>query len=1114
MRCSRLLISSTLLILFSGAAQISSQDKREIFLKHSDELEVVLVNGRYLTHVKGNVVFETETGTIKCDSATWDKGRTTKLNGNVRFRDKEFQIDADSIDYNLRNRQALARGEKVELWSFTDSIYAVGTHAFFDRDKDFLVMHQRPLLYLRYPDSANMIEILADTIEYSAKDGRADARGNVNISSADLNATSQKAVFVKELDSLELTVDPVAVRGNSIVSGELITVIFDNGDINSINVLTSARAEFNEPVDNDSSFIDQSILEGREIHFYFSESELSSIVCFDQAYSWYYPSSRKDTMFHENSVSGDTIKFLTVGERLTEVQVMGGAIGKYLSGPISSREAGSSALIDTVDYKGLFINYNLEDSLIVLRQRTNVKSGTVLLNAHQVLFDTHKRIIEAYSAQGAIDSGLAHESPHELQPNSIPVILADRESEIFGDYMLYSIDTKKGRIFQSKTNYDEGYYYGEKLYREKPHIFYINDGRYTTCSADEPHFHFHSNNLKLMENNKLIARPVVFYLGRIPIFALPYYILPLEKGRHSGMLPFTFGNFQQGDRYVKNVGYYWAVSEYWDWQNSLDYIERQRTITLNSRINFAKRYVLNGYVAGSYTRATNYDAASATEFKSTRWISSAAYNHTISPSFSVRGYADFRSDATYFDDYSLSHEDRLNREAKSQVSFSKKFGNGVALSGLVTHYENFDLGKRTNDLPSMSASLPVIWPFGSSSVDKDGRTVQKWYQGFTFRYTPSFVNSSSRITIDSTGQRSRKEYMKMTHNPGIGLPNFKILKYFSFTPSFQYSETWFKIFPTDQSAAANVLAETYRTYSYSSSITARTDLYGTFYPHILGVTGIRHSVTPTFSFSYSPDINRFPSERAYVGGGAGSSKSRLIGVNLNQVIQAKYQSAEIEKSINVISVSSGFSYNLEQDTRPYSNLSTSFQSSAIPRITFNGNLVHSLYKPGTNELDFWSPSLESFRFETRFSFTGKSFIFDDPADRNTENGVDSPDQLRSLYGSPYSSASKGWLFSAAYGFSESGAGISYSKFSFFRFNLNFNLTPTTSISYSHDYDVDDGKTIHNSVRIARKIHCWSGSLYWVPIGSNRGFGFQLFVTAIPDIKIDNNHDSYLQAFQR
>ena len=341
-------------------------------------------------------------------------------------------------------------------------------------------------------------------------------------------------------------------------------------------------------------------------------------------------------------------------------------------------------------------------------------------------------------------------------------------------------------------------------------------------------------------------------------------------------------------------------------------------------------------------------------------------------------------------------------------------------------------------------------------------------------------------------------------------------KYVTLVPSFSYSETWIKVIQTDQSISANIDPKTYRTYSYSGSVSARTNLYGTFYPNVFGILGLRHTISPVISYSYSPDINKHPNVRSYVGGGARSAKSQSIGLNLNHLLQAKYKKGETENSVDLISINSGFSYNFEADTRRYSNLNTLFQSSAIPRITFSGSMVHSLYKPGTDEVDFWSPTLESFKLDASFSFSGKSFIFDDPADRGVQPGAETPNDLIQTRGGlpTFMSASHGWRFSAGYGYSESGTDLSFRKFSFFRFNLNFNLTPTTSFNYSHDYDVDDGKTIHNSVRIVRQLHCWSGSIYWVPIGSNRGFGFQLFVTAIPDIKIDNNHDSYLQAFQR
>ena len=1124
-KCKNILLSIIIASL-AGTTAIA-QKSGEIFLKHSNELEVVLENGRYITYVIGDVLFETETGTIRCDSAIWDKGKTIRLRGNIFYEDDKFSIRADSLLYNLKDKTADAFGQRVELWSFEDSLLAVGTQAMLDRENDSMYMENRPTLYFNYPDTASIIEVTADRIDFSSSSKKAVAVGNVEILSDDFRATAGSAVFDTDNDSLELKEQAVAFKNNSRLSGKLIAVTFIDNEISRISVIDSANAEFREPLKSDTTLSDNSILKGREIHLYFTDGQMSNAICFDQAFSWYYPAITNDSLFQENSISGDTIRFITENGELSQVQVTGGAIGRYISGPPEARETNEAGQIDTVDYKGNYIEYNLHDSLITLYGAADVKSGAVALTAFQILFNTGDRLIEAYSAQTAKDSGLSYKSKFRYQPNPVPVILADGDQDVFGDYLVYSTDTEKGRIYQSKTSYDEGVYYGKKLYREQTNIFYIDDGKYTTCSADEPHFHFRSSNLKLIEDDKLIARPVVFYLGRLPIFALPFYVLPLKKGRHSGMLAFDFGSFQQGDRYVRNIGYYWAASEYWDWQGSFDYIERQRTFTLNSRFNFRNRYVFDGYVSGSYTKVTSFEASTATEKERTRWITSGAYSHTFSPSFSIRGNADFRSDATYFDDYSLNRAEILNRSAKSQMSFSKKFGSGTSISGSVSHIENLDLGSRTNNLPILSVSLPTVWPFGSGSKDESGKIKQHWYNNFTFRYSPSLLNFSSRnpdtviqisgLDTTITITRSRKKYAKISHNPSIGLPTLKPFKYLILTPSFGYSETWFKINKTDQSDTANdgkpIEPTTYRTYSYSASISARTDLYGTFYPNILGLTGLRHTITPSVSYGYKPDINRHPEVRSYVGSGAGSVKSQSISVSVRQLFQAKYGRGDVQKNIDLISFNSGFSYNFEAATRPYSNLSTSFQSSAIPKINFNGSMVHSLYKPGTDEVDFWSPRLESFRIDARFTLSGKTFIFDERSEQNFKTGVTSPGQLES-FTAPRQSGSRGWQFSAAYGYSQSDRDATFRKFSFFRFNLNFNLTPTTRVRYTHDYDIDDSKTIYNSVNIVKQIHCWTGSLYWVPIGSNKGFGFKLFVTAIPDIKIDNNHSSYLNSLQR
>ncbi len=1129
-----------LVILLSLTASISVAQgtKREgLVLDHSDQFEVVMEKGGYVTYVVGHVKFKTSTGNIYCDSARWQKGDNVRLNGNVLVDDKDYRLKGDSVFYNTKAEDMLALGRQVELWSYKDSLYAVGQQAYYRRPDKYFVMENRPTLYINYPDTAAMIEVVANTLRYDADSKDAQAIGDVKITSKEFGAHSNCARMKTNGNVLDLFDQPTATRGESTIAGNLISVYFQNKALEYIDVIDSAHGEFKEPVDSTKGYFDKSLLKGQRIQMFFAQGKMSSILTYGQAYSWYYPSPRGGTDTQENSVSGDTIRFTVNDEKLQKVDVIGGAIGSYLSGKIVAKDSVAVKEVDTVDYKGRWIEYAVMDSVISLHESAHVNSGTVSLDAHEIQFDTRENLIKAYS--GYLDTlSDKYSMAAQIQPNFIPVVLKDKNEEIFGDYLLYSVNTEKGRIVQSKTNYQTGYYYGKKLFREQKDIFYVDQGRYTTCDAAEPHYNFYSSHMKLIENDKLIAKPVVFYIERIPIFALPYYVFPLKRGRHSGFLPFTFGQFERGERYVKNVGYYWAATQYYDFQGAFDYFEQSQTINFNGQFNYRIRYVLDGYLNGNYTRVTNYSTFVASESKRTRWTLRGAYNHTITPSFQVRASGDFQSDKSYYTDYSQNIDELLNRDTKSQISFSKRFSKSVSLTGNATHYVNLDKDTRTDQIPNLNLSLPTIYPFGSGGRDASGQVNQHWYQKLTVRYSPSLSNFASRSTIDSVfpgaidsiivdslGQPidttylqdtvshySRRKFTTISHNPSLTLPSIRLGNYLNIIPQFGYAETWIRVYETDQSLAAGInTSTTYRTYSYNASVSANTKLYGTVYPNMLGLLGFRQVLTPSVGYSYTPDINRHPNVRKYVGTGAASSKSSRLNFTLNQLYQAKVRQGAGEKNLELLSVTSSFGYDFEQPDRHLSDLGTSFQSSALPIISsLSGNMVHSFYKPGTNDVSFFKPYLNSFNVNATLNLMGKNFFFDDPS--GLPRGVDSASQLTQP--SPATATSTGWNLSATYSYSESGRGSNWYKSSFINLTLRFSLTPTTTVTYTQMYDIGRSVTVRNSVNIVKTLHCWSGSLYWVPVGSNRGFGFRLFVSALPEIKIDNNYGSFTQSLQR
>jgi len=1118
---------------------------RFLTIHHHDKMEIKfssVAGTPDTTFLYGSVVLETGSAMIYCDTAVYAWGSDIMLKGRVIVEGDDFQLAADStVLYDVRTNQGVAHGDYVELWSKQDSILAVGQHAFFDRDRDYFYMLERPTLYLNYPDSTDMIEGIADYIERDGAKAVAEAYGSVRINSNEMNSTSGCAVMHPEQHTLDLFDDPVVFRKQSEISGDFISICSDEGLLSEVDVIGAAHGEFVEQTDSTETRMDRSVLSGERITLGFQYGLLRLVTCTDQAYSWYFPAADSTAEKTENNVSGDTIKFWVLNEELYRVDVIGGAVGQLLSTTETQVDSTVLEVTDTTDYFAQQIVYSLRDSLITLNGAARTVSKTVSLEAHRIELDTKERVIEAFSASVTEDSLAADETFSEkLQPNVIPVVLQDGTERILGDHLRYSIATQKGRIVTSKSAYETGYFYGDEVHRQSRDIYYLDDCIYSTCDQDEPHFHFHSSHLKLIEGNKLLARPVVLYIGRMPILTIPYYVFPLKKGRHSGILPFSLGNIERGERYIRNVGYYWAASEYWDLKGGFDYYEVRNTLNAFGAITYNKRYAFDGALKGNYASETIYDYGFGREIDKTRWTLTAAHNHVFSPTFRISASGHIQSDPSFYTDYSSDLGQRLNRTIRSQVNFSKKFGGSVSVSGKVSHDDQLDAESRTDRLPDMSVSLPAIHPFGSGSTNDDGEQERHWYNELIMTYRPHLINFSERHMRDSTwivdidttiidtsilvdttsdtlSSRSRKQYARVDHSLRVNFPS-KIFSYLIFNPSFSYSENWYKIFQTDQSDRAGIDASSlYRAYAYDFGASLKTNLYGTVYPKILGLMGLRQVITPGLTYRFSPEINKHPEIRSYAGGGsANTNRSQSVSLSLGQLYQTKVLLGDQERNFDLISINSGVSYDFEKESARWSNVTTSFRSNLLPRISLYGSMVHNIHKIGSNdELDILHPRLMSFNLNSSFRLVGRSFLFDDIA-ASIPHGSDSASGLSSEWtpsSNPRAERPSGWDISFSYSFSESGiATDQYLKSSFINLSLNFNLTPTTRVGYSQSYDFKDHKTINNQVNITKILHCWTGLFHWVPIGSNHGWGFKLFVTSLPALKIGSSENSLSSSY--
>ncbi len=1075
------------LVLILSLTTFSAEEP--IILEESSFFDIIRGAARD-TIIIGQALLSQGTGTLRADTAIWIKGEKIILVDSVIIRDSLYTLTADRVEYSIPYRQAYAFGDRVVIVSERDSIMAVGTDAWLVRDSSLFRMTTRPNLLLNYQDSLRKISITADRITFDSRSKIGYADGRVVINQEDTESRSGRAIMYLDEEILLLLDSPEATRRSSQIKGDTLVMFMKERSLSRLQVTGKGEGKFREPTRKDSLLFDNSTLTAAAIDFNFKYGELDNIIAGGQAYSFYEPGRLDSSNLVKNTVSGDSIKLFLKNEEINLIQIIGGAEGEYQQGNLKADSGGRYIAWDTVFYKSDPIRYQPQDSLISLIQNASVSDNKVSLSASRIDFNTDRELVTAFADSITVGDSALYQ----------PVVLKDEGQEMFGHYLEYSLKSERGMIKQSKSSQNNSIYRGRELYRAEKETFYVTDGTYTSCDLDKPHYHFYSRRMKVIQNDRVVCRPVIFYIESVPLPPLPYFVFSLKEGRHSGFLPFQFGSFSRGNRRIENVGYYWAASEYWDLLGSLDYYEGFG-FKYNGQFRYNVRYKFSGSLAGSYNRESDIDN-DYNEVKSTRWEFRADHHQDFSPTFRMDASGTFISDKEYYTDFSLDEDDRLNRSIKSQVALSKKLGS-ASLTAQFVHTEEIDQESRTDQLPAAGLSLPSRPIFGSPKKDEEGVLQKKWYHTFYSGYSASLRNYSRR-TITSDSLRTRKEYVTLTHNTGVTAP-FSVLKHVKFNPSLSYNETWYKIFETDQSQAAGIDAgTTYRRWAYAASVSASSDLYGTVYPNVGGVEGLRHVLTPRIGFSWSPEIERHDKIKSYTGVGGGGARSASIDLSLQQLLQARLKGEEESRKIDLVTLNSTLRYNFEAEGRKFSNLSSSASTSLLKNLRVSANWVHDLYKPNSTELNLLSPYLLSFNISTTFSTSG---IIGEVAPPPRDDSLKGPGEALSK-----ASTRQNWSLSLTHYYGESGRGAAFTKSHNLRFNFRTGLTRNMNISYSQYYSFDRHRTISRSLEVYRKMHCFEARFTWNIDRNPRGYGFLINVIMIPQIKYEKSETGIRDAF--
>ncbi|HEX6599326.1 MAG TPA: putative LPS assembly protein LptD [Gemmatimonadaceae bacterium] len=583
--------------------------------------------------------------------------------------------------------------------------------------------------------------------------------------------------------------------------------------------------------------------------------------------------------------------------------------------------------------------------------------------------------------------------------------------------------------------------------------YYLRDGTITACDDSIPDYYFKAKEIK-RTGTFVVARPAVLYIGDVPVMWLPFLFQDIRPGRHSGILSPNIGvsdivrNSPSYRRNIEGLGYYWAISDYVDAQAWIDWRSSAGQVPADqvggfTRYNADFRYRwLERYVSGSL--------AAAQEMTADQKSTNVTWNHS----------QDFTRNSSLRVDLNYTSNDRVRRATTvnpyaalstihSSATYNQKVGPlNFTLGGTRSQspgrtqvdqsFPTFSMTTSPLNLaswlvwtPNLSytshqvtgidqpSSLGLLRRLGKTAAGKDtifGDTLRRNsydsnlsfstpLQIFGYSLGNNFTIASRRndfpesaiVTDVETGVQTQRIYATtysttVDWTPVFTLPPL-LRNQFNLSPSVSLSNVdggpfWVR---NERTGGEWVHQSKRASFGLSASPTL-FGLYGGFGPF----TRIRHSISPTISYSYAPSANvsdEYLAARGYSrvspNGGLGylgGLRQNALTFGLSTNIEAKTKSVndsnpEAGDKLKLLSLNfDALSYDFErahQTHSPIRGLTTSsfgytVRSDLLPG--FDLGVRYSLFQGSTlSDTAKFSPFREGITASFSFSNTANPF---------------------------------------------------------------------------------------------------------------------------------------------
>lgn len=790
------------------------------------------------------------------------------------------------------------------------------------------------------------------------------------------------------------------------------------------------------------------------------------------------------------------------------------------------------SLDDVLDTKADDQRRDIPKRMIYLNRNAQVKYQDMQIDADYISIDEEKNVIYARGKQDSLDRIIE------------PVIVTQAGKKYETNNFNYNYKTKQAIAYNARTEESQGIIVAEKTKKYNDSVFFMRRGLFTTDDyfikkkdslAD---YHLLAPHIKMVKgknSSSLITGPVQMYIEQVPTpLIMPFAILPFSEKRSAGILIPSFGEREDVGFFLNGIGYYQPIGEHFDLKVLAD-IYTKGSWNLRPEMNYLKKYRYSGNFSadiGNTVRGIKgLDNYSKTGTYRIAWRHSqdAKANPFLTFSASVDVTSQTFYNNTVNNNY-IMDQSVLRTQQNSTLSLTKRFLKLPAtITGTASYSQNFATGLADLRLPQMNVAINQFYLFGSKTGVRTGLL-----ENITVN---TGLNLTNFVSTEEGELFTKAMWDKLQtgikNNITLGT-NTTIAKYFTFSLGANIdnaltTKTLTKIYDPIENLVVDQVNKKVAGYStFSTTASLQTQLYGMLnFRKGASIEAIRHMMTPSIGFTYSPDFggegfgyfrNYYDANGAltpysiFDNGIVGAPTSGMVGAlgfnignNVEMKIKSKSDSTGVKKVKIFESLNLSGSYNFAAKTHPWSVISVNGQSSFFDnKLSVNTSLTLDPYKilyiPGEEEgirtENFGHFSVQG--FNVQLSYPLSSELFGEKKDYAKEYKQKGEIRNENYYfdDDNYAHFDQAWTLNvnANYAYSR-GATRTSNKIASIGLDGSIKLTPYWNITGSTHYDMVTKDLAYTRIGFSRDQRSFTINFNWVPFGQYKVYDFFIGIKA-------------------